>query len=169
MSYGTQTYTSTYTKVDVRRVFEAVEASLRMAVSRTGLNSAEWAANVAHDLRYMAEGGVLSRAHLILRDVSEREVCALVFTPSDAAYGWSDERPKANHWPAQPYGSLHVVVELSAAYYALTPAQQASIMAGCWFTWTTSSTDLSHAGLQVVRSQRHASNGYGVQTQDYGL
>lgn len=168
MSYGTQTSTSTYTKVDIRRVFEAVEAALRMAVSRTGLNSAEWAAIMAHDLRHMAQSGALSRAHLILRDVLEREVRALVFTPTDTAFGWSDERPKANHWPTLPFGSLQIVVQRTPAFYALTVAQQAQIMAGCRLNWNDTSIDVSHAGLPVVRCQRHASNAYGVETVDYG-
>ena len=167
MSYGTVTRTSTYTKVDIRRVFEAVEATLRMAVTRTGLNSPDWAVNVGHDLRLMAENGVLSRAHLVRHDAMGQEVRALVFTPTDAAQGWVDERPKANHWPLLPSGRLGIVVELTSAYHALSPAQQAASMSGCLLGWGTTSIDTTHAGLQFVRSQNHASNGYGVQTLDY--
>lgn len=167
MTY-TQTITNTYTRVDIRRVFESVEATLRMAVTRTGLNTAQWAANTAHDLRHLAESAALARAHLILRDHRGIELRALVLEPDDKAFGWVDERPKANDWPLQTSGRLHVVIEHPASFSALSPDRQASIMAGCVLAWAETSIDLSHSELQLVRSQHFASNGYGVRARDLG-
>lgn len=167
MSYGTQTITATYTKVDIRKVFEAVEAELRMAVTRTELKSESWATDVAHDLRHFAEHAALHRAHLILSDATGSPTRALVFSPTDAAAGWVDERPRANRWPREPSGSMQIVVEYTAAFNALPVEKKAEVKAGCRLTWGPSNADTSHAGLRAARSQRHASNGYGVETTDY--
>lgn len=134
MSYGTQTITATYTRVDIRKVFEAVEAELRMAVTRTEIKTASWAVEMAHDLRHFAEHGALHRAHLILSDDLGREIRALVFSPTDAALGWVDERPKANRWPSLPSGTMQVVVEYTAAFKALpesAPALLVTVSTGC--------------------------------------
>jgi D-alanyl-D-alanine dipeptidase len=167
MTY-TQTITTTYTRVDIRRVFESVEATLRMAVTRTGLNTAQWATQTAHDLQHLAESAALVRAHLILRDHRDAELRALVLEPDDAASGWVDERPKANDWPLQPAGRLQIVIEHPASFYALAQARQADIMAGCILSWTATSIDLSHSELSLVRAQHFASNGYGVRARDFG-
>lgn len=167
MTY-TQTITTTYTRIDIRRVFESVEATLRMAVTRTGLNTAQWASEMAHDLRHLAESAALARAHLILRDHSGVELRALVLEPDDAASGWVDERPKANDWPLQSSGRLHVVIEHPASFSALSQGRQADIMTGCILSWAATSIDLSHSELRLVRAQHFASNGYGVRTKDLG-
>lgn len=167
MSYGTQTITATYTRVDIRKVFEAVEAELRMAVTRTEIKSASWATEMAHDLRHFAENGALHRAHLILSDALGREIRALVFSPTDAALGWVDERPKANRWPSLPSGTMQVVVEYTATFKALPESKKMAIKSGCLLTWGPSGIDISHAGLRATRSQQHASNGYGVDSTDY--
>ncbi|MFZ5480471.1 MAG: hypothetical protein ACOZNI_27160 [Myxococcota bacterium] len=161
------TYTRTWTRVDVLKVFEAFQAHLRMIVRRTGLESEQWAENGAHDVTVLAADEYLDTAHVMLFDRAGREVRAKVFRVEDESVR-DDERPGGSaSWPQLPDGSLCIVVKYTAAWWALTEAQRAAVRAVLKHSWGPSSLDTSHASLSAGETRFHTRNGYGLKVTDY--
>src|SRR5437870_4104442 len=108
---ATNTYTSTYTVADIRRVLGSFAADLAMMVQSSGVTGA-WTRsrleNLVADLVDFANAGYLAEVHVGLWN-DGREIRAARYTPSTSAYGWINERPGGAIWPRTGTATIEVV------------------------------------------------------------
>lgn len=158
-----------YTVVDVRRVACEFAADYAMLAQVTGAESEEEVGRVVHDVRILMEHGYLSKVHLVFRDAHGRKIRARSYSVTTDAYGWANDGAGANRWPYDPNGSLIVVLCYTADWKQMTQAQQARFRAdkGFQVSWVTSDEDTTHSELSYNGLRRFASNGYGMERQDF--
>ena len=108
----TYTQTRTYTKTDVRRVFENFVADIRMIAWRTQAIEEKKALEILADVQIMAEEQCLKKVHVQLCNASGDIVKAHVYTSTDG--GGMSERPGGNRWPRIRAGSVRIFVEVES-------------------------------------------------------
>lgn len=165
----TGTQTQTYTVVDIRKVLDHFAADFTMISQATGLWSSTSVSTTVSDLKQFAEAGYLTRVNLILKDKAGTVIKAAVFKISNAAVGWTSERPGNNLWPRTPDGTLNLVADLNQKWWDLQDAGRESFITTRALNskWPVSSEDTSYLGLTSSSGQRYASNGYGMQRQNF--
>ena len=138
MATATSSYTSSYTVVDVRRVFDQFAADYDMAAQSTGLAADGHVTNVIHDVKAFAEKGYLKRVDIVLRDANNNTVLAHRYTVSTDAALWTAQRPGNSMWPRTPGGSLRVVIFRSDVWRNLaTPAKTSFERDALSLSWAT--------------------------------
>lgn len=165
----TGTQTQTYTVVDIRKVLDHFAADFTMISQATGLWSPASVATTVSDLKEFAEAGYLTQVNLILKDKAGTVLKAAVFKVSNAAVGWASERPGNDLWPRTPDGTLKLVADLNQKWWDMQDdGRQAFISSHSLNSkWPVSSEDTSFSGLASSSGQRYASNGYGLQRQNF--
>ena len=164
MSVGTASYTSTYTVVDVRRVFDQFAGDYDMAAQSTRLASHDYVTRVVHDVKAFAENGYLARVDIVLRDAQDETIHAKAYIPSTEASLWSTQRPGDSLWPRTPGGSLTVVVSYTAKWKALLAGAQTTFrQESLCLSWTNTDIDTTYPHLTGQTDRRYASNSYGIE------
>lgn len=163
MSVSTATRTSTYTVVDVRRVFDQFAADYDMAAQTTGLVSDDHVTDVVHDVKALAEAGYLARVDIVLRDSGAETVRAQRYDVSSDASLWSAQRPGNSLWPRMLDGELRVVIFFTPRWRALPSDEQATFRGALYLGWTSTSIDTAYPALIGRMDRRYASNGYGLE------
>ena len=107
---ATYVRTRTYTKTDVRRVFENCMADIRMIALRTQAIEESEAKRVLSDVQIMAEERCLKKVHVQLYEPNGSIVKAHVYTSTSG--GEASERPGKNQWPRLPSGKVRILVEV---------------------------------------------------------
>jgi Bacterial HORMA domain family 1 len=165
---NTFTLSSTYTVTDVAKVFDRFAADLAMIAQATGLISRDRVADIAHDVKLMAQRGYVDRVDIVLRDGVGREICAAKYTVSTDAAGWIGDRPGNNLWRAPIDGQVDVVVSYTSAWWALSEYQRISFFEGeCVCSWGPSDIDTTYPGMVGRFDRRYASNAYGLERTLY--
>ena len=108
MATYTRTATRTYTKTDVKRVFENCMADIRMIAWRTAAIEEQEAGDTLQDVQVMAEEGCLKTVHVQLCNLAGEIVKAHLYTATDGT--GSSERPGGNQWPRMPDGEVKIIV-----------------------------------------------------------
>jgi len=157
------TYTTTYTTTDIRRVFENFAADLRMLVLRTGDKSFAWADNVAHDITLLAICGYVKELHI--QCLQFGAVTNAHKYTIEMEIDWDNQRPGGNNWPRE--SELRILWSSSGEWGALTDSEKASIENRLRMRWGLAnfSTDYSH--LREVGERSYSSNAYGLKRQTY--
>ncbi len=106
------TITQTYTKTNIRRVFEMFRADLEMLALRTQAMALDHAAQYAHDICLMAKEECLSGVHVQLYDYYGNLVKVHRYSVERDIRSDS-QRPGGNRWPCLPNGTLRVIIEYS--------------------------------------------------------
>lgn len=165
----TGTQTQTYTVVDIRKVLDHFAADFTMISQATGLWSSASVATTVSDLKQFAEAGYLTQVNLILKDKAGTVLKAAVFKISNAAVGWTSERPGNNLWPRTPDGTLKLVADLNQKWWDMQDAGRETFISSHSLNskWPVSSEDTSFSGLSSSSGQRYASNGFGMQRQNF--
>lgn len=166
---ATGTQTNTYTVADVRKVVDNFAADFSMMAQATGLRSRESVAETVSDLKIFAEYGYLINVKLVLKDAAGTQIRGAAYTVSDAASGWTSERPGGNLWPRTPGGALKVVAALNDDWWAKTSDQKAAFIDRHSLNnpWEVTTEDTSFSGLSASAGQKYASNGYGWDRTNY--
>src|SRR5207237_6475136 len=115
---------NTYTIADVRKVVENFAADFSMMSVATGLRSRDDVARTVADLRAFAEDGHLVEVKLILKDAAGNKLRGASYKVSQAALGWTSDRPGNNLWPRTPDGVLWVVATLGGPWNSMTVDQK---------------------------------------------
>lgn len=160
MAICTQTATKTYTKVDIKRVFENCMADIRMIAWRTAAIEEEMAQEILEDVQIMAEEGCLKAIHVQLCDSAGDIIRAHRYTATDGTT--ASERPGGNQWPRLPGGEVRifVTVDLSQKWERAKKRLNKN--------WGTSSYSTDYSGLTQKGTRTFSHGGYGLTRHSYG-
>ena len=157
-----QTYTQTYTTVDIQKTFANFHADLRMLAINTGQMLLQTADNLAHDVVLFATMECVSVVHIQQTNAAGTIINANRYSVETDAT-WDSARPGNNQWPRILGGNLSVILEPSdaAKIYQL---QASGRLKSSWVN-TNVSTNYSH--MRVGEGRLFSSNGYGLRRESF--
>lgn len=159
----TTTYTATYTRVDIAKVFEFFRAELRLAARTTGSWTDDYAAQTADDIIAHAIEGYVDEVHVVLHSAGGAIMRVARYVASgDAGDRTGQNRPGGNLWPETPGGRLEIVLVMSDAWRRLSVEAQRKFYANLKGSWGPSSFDLSYPGMTASAPRDYVSNAYGL-------
>ena len=156
------TITQTYTRVDVRRVFENFQADLQMLAVRTQAMESDHAKSCGDDVCLMAQAGCLSRVHVHLYDSSGKRVRVHCYSVKDGVSSVSS-RPGGNRWPCLPNGTLCVIVDPSDG----VGLEKLKISGMLKLIWTASSLSTDYSNMRIDGTRLYFSNSFGLQRDTF--
>lgn len=163
----TTTYTDTYNRADIIRVYASFSADYRIVAEWTGLNSREYIDQTIAQIRVLAVEQYLSVVHLQLKSSNGTIRNAAAYRVSTSTAGWSSDRPGDLYWSSQPGDSLNIVVFYSQRWRNLSEAQREAFRAQYLPNWDASDFDGNYTGLVGQVDRRYASRGYGIERTRY--
>jgi hypothetical protein len=167
--YNTQTVTTTYTVIDIRKAFEGFDADLRMISKRTGKWTTEYVEKILHDIIRLAEDKYINYIDITLLDLNDKPIRATRYKVNEDGKAVSTDRPGGNDWTDIPETKLTVIVSYSAKWHSLTAEVREQFQKDNNFKigWTASNIDNSYSHLQSENSQLYARKGYEVQKSNF--
>ncbi len=156
------TITRTYTRTDIRKVFENFQADLRMLAVRTQAMELDHAEKCAYDVCLMAQEQCLTRVHLQLYDATENLTKVHRYSVKEDIVSES-ERPGDNRWPCLPDGSLCVIVEYSDRQTAEELKSSGKLKLG----WSPSSLSTDYSEMQNDDGRLYSSSTYGLRRDTF--
>ncbi len=151
------TITQTYTRTDIRRVFERFQADLRMLAVRTQAMEYEHAEDCGNDVSLMAQEDCLKYVHLQLRDFNGNLVRVHRYTVRQDILS-DTQRPGGNSWPCMPNGTLRVIVTPSDRQ----KLDRLKISGKLKLTWSRSSLSTDYSGMRNDGRRLYSSQSYGL-------
>lgn len=157
-----QTTTQTYTKTDIRKVFENFQADLQMLAVRTQAMELDHAQKCAYDVCLMAQEGCLRRVHVQLYNSSGNLLKVHRYSVKKDILSDS-QRPGANRWPYSPNGALGVIVEYSdnQKLEKLKKSGQLKL------NWVPSGLSTDYSGMRNNGARLYSSNSYGLRRDTF--
>ena len=156
-----QTETKTYTKVDIRKVWECFSADLSMLVSRTKTMSERWASDVAHDITLMAIWECLSVVHIQLLNRSGERIAAHRYDVKGAG-NWGQDSPGGNNWPNADGGEIVVNVTYSDKEVIERLQRDGKLRR----KWSPARTP-SYSGMKTESLRQYSSGSYGLERRSF--
>lgn len=160
----TYSATESYTVADVEAAFRRFRADIFMIADSTGAVTRDKADDYAHDAEYLARRKYLKAVDVTLLNGDE-ELRAVRYTINEAAGGLASSRPGGTLWPRVAGAWLRVVLSYTAAY---TPEKKSATQDSLRFSWSPTSADTSHAGLNSLTGRNYTSNAFGLERSDFG-
>lgn len=156
------TMTQTYTRTDIRKVFEQFQADLQMLAVRTQAMEFNHAQECGYDVYLMAREECLTQVHIQLRDSYRNLVRVHRYTVHRNRL-LGNQRPGGNGWPCLPNGTLNVLV---------TPSDQQKLeklkkSGALKLSWGPSSLSTDYSGMRNDRSRLYSSQSYGLQRDSF--
>ena len=156
------TMTQTYTRTDIRKVFENFQADIQMLAVRTQAMDPDLAKDFAYDICLMAIEKCLRRVHIQLYDSYGRRVKVHRYSVAEDILSDS-QRPGGNRWPCLPDGELHVIVEYSDTQKSEKLKKSGKLK----IAWGPSSLSTDYSGMHSDGGRLYSSNGYGLQRETF--
>ncbi len=156
------TITQTYTRTDIRKVFENFQANLQMLAIRTQAMGLEHAQNHAYDILLMAQEECLSDVHVQLYDFYGHLVRVYRYSVVGGIVSDS-QRPGENRWPRLPNGTLCVLIKCSdnQKFEKLKQSRKLKL------NWGPSSLSTNDSGMRNDGVRLYSSNNYGLQRNTF--
>ena len=156
------TITQTYTRTDIRKVFENFQADLQMLAERTQAMKLDHAWNCADDVCLMAQEGCLRCVHVQLYNSTGNLLKVHRYSVEDDILSDS-QRPGANRWPCLPDGVLWVIVECSdnIKLEELKKSEDLKI------NWSPSHLSTNYSGMRNDGARLYSSNSYGLRRDTF--
>lgn len=164
----TGTFTDTFNRDDIRRVYASFAADYKIVAEWTGLHSSAIIDRAIVGIKAIAEEQYLKEVHLQLRSAAGLVRKAAVYRVTTNASLWSADKPGDLYWDHEDGDSLNVIVYYSAKWWELTPAQRDAFSAKHTAGWGTSDFDGNYGGLISITDKRFASRAYGMERTQYG-
>lgn len=158
------TTTQTYTRTDVRRVFECFHTDLRMLACRTQAMSLTHADEYGHDIRIMAEEECLEEVHIQLLDGQRNRVRVHEYRV-EKNKSWDSQRPGVNRWPCLPNGELLVIVSCPDS----GKVEQLKRSGRLIINWDPSQASTDYSCMKPSEGKMYASNGYGLRRNSFTI
>ncbi len=156
------TMTQTYTRTDIRKVFENFQADLQMLAVRTQAMESDHAQDCAHDVCLMAQEECLMRVHIQLYDSFGSLVKVHRYSVEEDILSDS-QRPGDNRWPCLPDGTLRVIVE----YSDRQKSEELKRSENLKIDWSPSSLSTDYSGMRSDGDRLYSSNSYGLQRETF--
>lgn len=156
------TITQTYTRTDIRKVFEMFRAELEMLALRTQAMTLDHAEECAHDIDLMAQVKCLRYVHVQLRDIYGNLVKAHRYSVKEDILSDS-QRPGGNRWPCLPGGTLHVLVDPSDDRSLEQLKRSGQLM----IAWSPSPLSTNYSGMRNEGARLYSSNSYGLRRDTF--
>jgi hypothetical protein len=168
MTYGTVTNTATYTVVDIRKTFENFDADVRMIAKRTDTWTSEYVGRVVHDIVKLAEKHYLEYVDIRQLSAAGEVLQVSRFRVNSVGSAMTGARPGGNDWGPVYGSSLSVQLSYTAAWHALSAAQQAEYQTNNGFKigWVAASLS-SYTHLTRGTDRAYAAKGYELNREDY--
>lgn len=151
------TMTQTYTRTDIRKVFENFQANLQMLALRTQAMELDHARKCADDVCLMAQEDCLKYVHVQLYDVYGNLVRVHRYTVEKDITSIS-QRPGGNRWPCLPNGTLCVIVTYSDGQKLENLKRSGNLR----LPWTSSSLSTDYSRMRNEGASFYSSNSYGL-------
>lgn len=155
MSSYAETYSQTYTVVDVGKVVDCFAADLDMIAQATTLWTREYAQKVARDIKLMAQNKYLKEANICLFDANGRLIRAAKYEVSEDASLWTAQRPGNNLWPKTTGGKLQIIITWTKPW-----SQAFQDRLEC--PWGSTNIDTSFRQLARRYDRDYTSNAFGL-------
>lgn len=167
--YNTNTNTSTYTVIDVKKAFEGFSADLRMIARKTEKWNMEYLEKVVHDVLIDAEKGYLKSVDIILLNSNNQVIKAAKYLINSDGSATSSERAGNNDWPNNQGDKLTVMKSRSQIWKDLpVPEQQKFRRENPYKSnWGNSNIDNSFPNLNKANGQLYASKGFELQKTNF--
>ncbi len=157
---STSTNTQTYTTTDVKKVFEAIIADIKMIATRTqAMFCIDYLANYQHDLTLLATCECLKKVHVQLIDSSGERIRANEYVIQEEMQGEGSCNPGGNKWPVLPSGRLSIILILSDS--KIQQFQKLQEDNRFEIEWGPTNADTSYTGMEEVGQRAYSSNDYG--------
>lgn len=160
-------YSSTYSVIDVRKVWDQVRADFRMAAQSTGLLTIDFVDKTIRDVVTLAEKAYLTKVHVHLHTARGTPVRGRTYAISEDASTWAADRSGSMLWPKTPGGNLGLTVNYSQIWWGLSDAERDKFESDLELPWSTSDIDTSFSGLVGVSDRSYASKAYGVSSRSF--
>ncbi len=163
----TTTYTDTFNRNDIVRVFASFAADYRIVAEFTGLHSAEYVATTIKEIAWLAEEHYLKEIHLQHKSATGTIRTAAVYRVSTDASNWSSDRPGSLYWSAYQGDSLAIVVYYSQKWWDLSQTVRDSLSKTYLPGWTTSSFSGNYGSMSASADKTYSSRAYGMKRTTY--
>ncbi len=163
----TTTFTDTFNREDIRRVYASFAADYRIVAEWTRLHSEEYIAQTISAVKALAEEQYLKEVHLQLRSATGAIRQAAVYRVSTSASGWSSDRPGDLYWDTSSGDYLQLVVFYTMRWSNLSPAERDAFRARHMPGWGPSDFDGNYGLMSTWTDRRYASRSYGMERTRY--
>jgi hypothetical protein len=161
------TYTDTFNRNDIRRVYASFAADYKIVAEWTELHSVTFIEQTIAEIKAIAEEQYLKEVHMQLRSASGVIREAAVYRVTTNASLWSADKPGDLYWDSESGDSLRLIVYFTDKWWNLTPEQRAAFAAEHMAGWGTSDFDGNYGGLIAAADKRFASRAYGMERTTY--
>lgn len=159
----TTTFTQTFNRDDIRRVYASFSADYRIVAEWTELHSPAFVDRTIEEIKALAEGQYLKEVHLQLRSSTGAVREAAVYRVSTNAAGWSADRPGDLYWDARPGDRLRLIVFFTDAWWDLAQSEREAFLPG----WEATDFDGDYGAMAASADRRYASRAYGLERMRY--
>ena len=163
----TDTFTQTFNRDDIRRVYASFAADYKIVAEWTGLRSAAHVEKTIGQIKALAEEQYLSAVHMHLKSSSGEIRQAAVYCVSTNAGTWSSDRPGDLYWQHSQGDTLNLVVYFSDKWRALSQTAREQFEAIHMPDWGTSDFDGNYGVMVSTADRRYASRDYGIERTCY--
>lgn len=163
----TTTFTDTFNRDDIRRVYASFAADYTIVAEWTGLRSATEIASDIAAVKALAEAQYLKEVHIQLHSASGTIRRAATYRVSTNASGWSTSRPGDLYWNSEIGDYLQLIVFYNANWKALSKAQQDAFRKLYMPGWGPSDFDGNYGAMSSSIDRLYASRAYGMERTQY--
>jgi len=163
----TTTFTYTFNRDDIRRVYASFAADYRIVAEWTGLHTSTFVERAIVQIKALAEEQYLKEVHLQLKSTTGRIRAAAVYRVSTNASGWSSDRPGSLYWDHDDGDRLQIIVYFTDQWRNLSDEARQKFAAIHMPDWGTSDFDGNYGPLIGSTDRRFASGAYGMERAHY--
>lgn len=161
------TFTDTFNRDDIRRVYASFAADYKIVAEWTELHSPTFVEQTIAEIKAIAEEQYLKEVHLQLRSSTRVIREAAVYRVTTNASLWSADKPGDLYWDSEYGDSLQLIVYFTAKWWALTQARREAFAAIHMVGWGTSDFDGNYGALIGSTDKHFASRAYGMERTRY--
>ena len=156
------TYTRTYTRTDIQKVFERFNADLLMLAYRTQAMEIDLSSKICADILQMAYEECIERIDIQLLDIRGNLLRAHKYTIQRNRI-LNTHRPGGNNWPCLPSGSLDVIVFWSDLQRARKLKESGKLN----LNWGPSNRLIEYNWMIKDNSRQYTSQNYGLERDSF--
>jgi len=161
------TYTQSFTTVDVGKVLDCFAADFDGISQSTGLRTREDVNALSADVKLMASRGYLRDVSLCLVSAGGSTLRAAKYEVNTSAGVLTASRPGNHLWPYTPDGVLQVLVNNTDTWKNLPEHPKEAFRQELNRAWSRSGIDTSFPALRGTADRNYVSNGFGLQRSTY--